>query len=292
MFKFKSLGISLLLAIIGISVILSPLQASRTDTKIYYQDQVAVLMYHHIHDQDKSSGTITTALFDNQLKELTERGYQFISLTEFKQFMQGASVPANAVLITFDDGYQSFYTSAYPLLKSRQIPAVNFVITGTLANPLATYIPYMTNEQISEMTHDAESSIDAQCHTDSLHDKLPNGKAKIVGHIEKDGLTETDEAYNQRILQDITTCRDKLSVLGEKPIDSLAYPFGITNKQASKLVHEAGIDYAFTIIPKMATRSSDPLRIPRINAGNPNITPELLHRDIQRRIVARPNKEK
>ncbi len=43
--------------------------------------------------------------------------------------MEGATVPSNAVLVTFDDGYQSFYTAAYPILKSLRIPAVNFVIT-------------------------------------------------------------------------------------------------------------------------------------------------------------------
>lgn len=202
--------------------------------------------------------------------------------------MEGSTIPANAVLVTFDDGYQSFYTNAYPILVKMKIPAVNFIITGTLANPLASYLPYISSDQIKDMTHSA-SFIDAECHTDSLHIKLPNGKAALVGRIEVNGQQETDEQYRQRILQDLTACRDKLSKLTEKPIDSFAYPYGITNKEASQFLREAGFRYAFTIVSQMATRNADPLLIPRINAGSPNITPELLHRSIQRSIVAGPN---
>lgn len=106
---YKMIGTMLLLAIIGISLIFSPLLAKRSEG-IYYQDQVAVLMYHHIHDKDQSSSTITTKLFQDQMQMLTDKGYHFISLPEFRNFMQGSTVPDNAVLITFDDGYQSFYT--------------------------------------------------------------------------------------------------------------------------------------------------------------------------------------
>jgi peptidoglycan/xylan/chitin deacetylase (PgdA/CDA1 family) len=280
----KWFGTTLLLVIIGISLIPSPLQAKK-NPDIYYQDQVAVLMYHHINDEFTSDYTITTKLFRNQIQMLIDRGYHFISLSDFKQFMEGATVPANAVLITFDDGYQSFYTHAYPLLRDLHIPAVNFVITGALADPLASYIPSLSKEQITEMTHHT-NFIDAQCHTDSLHEKLPSGKTALVGRIEKDGHIESEEAYKQRILGDITTCRQKLSQLYERPIDSLAYPYGISDPLARQLAHQAGIQYAFTINPEMATFDSDPLQIPRINAGSPNITPELLNRTIQQRIVA------
>jgi peptidoglycan/xylan/chitin deacetylase (PgdA/CDA1 family) len=281
---YKWFGATLLLVIIGVSLILSPLQAKHTQD-IYYQDQVAVLMYHHIHDKDTSSSTITTALFHSQLQMLMDKGYHFITLSEFRQFMAGASVPTNAVMITFDDGYQSFYTSAYPLLRSFHIPAVNFVITGTLADPLGTYIPSLSKEQITEMTH-TTNFIDAQCHTDSLHNKLPSGKAALVGRIEQDGQIESDDAYKQRILNDTSICRQKVSQLYDQPIDSYAYPFGISDSLVAQLVHQVGIKYAFTIIPEMTTHDTDPLQIPRINAGSPNITPELLHRTIQRRIVS------
>ncbi|MDR6879140.1 polysaccharide deacetylase family protein [Bacillus sp. 3255] len=278
----KRIGITILLCLAGLTLLLTPLQAKRSQD-IYYQDQVAVLMYHHIHDTDTSSSTITSALFQEQLQYLLSKGYHFISLPEFKQFMAGASVPSNAVLITFDDGYQSFYTGAYPILTSLRVPAVNFVITHDLADPMASYIPSMSKDQIREMTR-ATNFIDVGCHTDSLHNKLPSGKAALVGRLD----AESDDAYKQRVLQDTQACIGKLADLTDAPLDTMAYPYGITSPEATEQVKKAGIRFAFTISPEMATRSADHLLIPRINAGSPGITPELLHRSIQRRIMAQP----
>lgn len=282
---YKRIAISLLVSLIGLTLLLTPLQAKRSET-IYYQDQVAVLMYHHIHDKDTSSSTITSTLFQNQLNTLLSNGYHFISLDEFKMYMAGATVPSNAVLVTFDDGYQSFYTGAYPILKSLRIPAVNFVITTDLADPLASYIPSMSKDQISEMTH-ATNFIDIGCHTDNLHHKNPNGEAALVGKL--DG--ENDDAYRQRVSADAGACVGKLAPLTDKPLDTMAYPYGIVSPEATELVAKAGIRYAFTISPEMATRNSDHMLIPRINAGSPNITPELLLRSIQRRVTAQPGDE-
>ncbi|CAN7368121.1 polysaccharide deacetylase family protein [Paenibacillus sp. LjRoot56] len=278
---YKRIAISILVSLLGLTLLLTPLQAERSET-IYYQDQVAVLMYHHIHDTDTSSSTITSALFQNQLTTLLSKGYHFISLDEFKMYLAGATVPSNAVLVTFDDGYQSFFTGAYPILKSLRIPAVNFVITTDLANPLASYIPSMSKEQISEMTH-TTNFIDIGCHTDNLHHKLPSGEAALVGRL--DG--ENADAYQQRVFSDAQACIGKLAPLTDnKPLDAMAYPYGITSPGATEQVKKAGIRYAFTISPEMATRSADHMLIPRINAGSPNITPELLLRSIQRRVQA------
>ncbi|MCY9667109.1 polysaccharide deacetylase family protein [Paenibacillus alginolyticus] len=279
---YKRIAVSILVSLIGLTLLLTPLQAKRSGD-IYYQDQVAVLMYHHVHDKDTSSSTITSSLFQNQLQTLLSKGYHFISLEEFKQYMEGATVPSNAVLVTFDDGYQSFYTSAYPILKSLRIPAVNFVITNDLTNPLGSYIPSMSKEQISEMTH-ATNFIDIGCHTNNLHHKLPSGEAALVGRLD----AESDDAYKQRVFKDTQACIGKLAGLTDAPLDTMAYPFGITSPAATELVAKAGIRYAFTISPEMATRSADRLLIPRINAGSPGISPELLHRSIQRRVLAQP----
>lgn len=277
---YKRIAITILLSLIGLTLLLTPLQAERS-RDIYYQDQVAVLMYHHVHNQDTSSSTITSRLLQDQLQSLLSKGYHFISLGEFKQYMEGATVPSNAVLVTFDDGYQSFYTAAYPILKSLRIPAVNFVITNDLTNPLGSYIPSMSKEQVSEMTH-ATNFIDIGCHTDKLHHKLPSGNAALVGRLD----AESDDAYKQRVFKDTQACIGKLAGLTYAPLDTLAYPFGISSPAATEQVAKAGIRYAFTISPEMATRSANRLLIPRINAGSPGITPELLQRQIQRRVLA------
>jgi hypothetical protein len=207
-------------------------------------------------------------------------------MEEFKAFLDGTgSVPSNAVLVTFDDGYESFYKEAYPILRELGIPANNFVITGDLEHPQETYIPSLSRDEIRTMLRESPGLISIGCHTDAMHGKLPSGDAIMTGREQTGGGTETDEAYRQRILNDTKTCLSKLNELAPKLVDTLAYPFGITTDEATKLVGEAGVRYAFTITPEMAVRGVDPLRIPRINAGSPNITPEGLHTSIMHRIV-------
>ncbi|MCZ8513408.1 polysaccharide deacetylase family protein [Paenibacillus filicis] len=271
------------LTLLGLCLLLPSLQAAKT--AVMYKDQVAVIVYHHIDDDAKSGGTITTKLFKDQLQYLKGKGYQFITLKQFKAFMNGSMVPNNAVLVTFDDGYESFYTNAYPVLKSMRIPAVNFIITGDLDNPLASYIPSMSRDEIIEMTSDT-NFIDAQCHTNSFHYKLADGNAALIGRMTTDGRKETDEEYKRRVASDTKACISKLSELYPEDIDSYAYPYGIFDKNAVGYIQQEGIKFAFTVVPEMTTRQLDPMQLPRINAGSSFITPEGLHNAIQRRIVS------
>lgn len=251
-----------------------------------YRDQVAVLMYHHVHDTDQSSSTVTTALFRDQLSYLKEKGYNFITLNDFKKFLQGAPVPANAVLVTFDDGYKSFYDNAYPVLKGLGIPAVNFIVTKDLADPTAPYPPALSKEEIREMLQ-VPGQYEFQCHSDNLHHMI-NDSAALTSKTDEQGNPISSDAYNAKIAADSKACYEKLGELYGKPGagDAYAYPFGIFTGTAQSIVHDAGFRYCFTIIGEMATRASDPMQIPRINAGNPNIRPENLHQIILRRIEA------
>ncbi|MDE5126748.1 polysaccharide deacetylase family protein [Paenibacillus larvae] len=284
--NWKWLSGTLLASLLGLTLILQPIQAEQKNPS--YRDQVAVLMYHHIHDTDKSSGTVTTRLFEDQIRYLKDKGYHFISLTEFKAFMKGASVPSNAVLVTLDDGYKSVYENAYPVLKKYEVPAVSFVITETLDDPESSYIPPMSRDELYQMTHETDF-IDIQSHTHASHRKLGNNQAALVGRETVDGKEETKEQYEQRILKDGKTSIEHLSRIYERPVDTIAYPYGIINTESIRLLKKSGFQYGFTIIPQMATRDADPMRIPRINAGSPWITPERLDRIIQKRTIPIPD---
>jgi peptidoglycan/xylan/chitin deacetylase (PgdA/CDA1 family) len=278
------LGVTLLLAALGIGALSPALQAAAG--KDLYTEQVAVLMYHHLDETAKSSSTITPELFRAQLETLKRKQVHFITLEQFEKFMDGSgTVPSNAALVTFDDGYESFYTKAYPILRELNVPAVSFVITGDLEHPQETYIPSMSREQIRTMLSESPGLIAVGCHTDAMHDKLPSGDAMLTGRKQEGGVMESDDAYRQRVLADTRACLGKLNELSPVKVDTMAYPFGITTPLASKLVGEAGVRYAFTITPSMATRDTDLMHIPRINGGSPNVTPDGLFKTILHRIV-------
>ncbi|WP_442601463.1 polysaccharide deacetylase family protein [Paenibacillus sp. KN14-4R] len=287
----KMLAAALLLSIVCMSIFTTP-RASAGEPAVYYQDQVAVLMYHHLHKVDKSSSTMTPELFEQQLDYLLAKGYNFISLDDFKQYLDGGTVPDNAVLVTFDDGYESFYEYALPILAKRHISAVNFLITETLANPKGYNIPFL-NVQEKEYLVSSNNFIYTGCHTDTMHIKLPDGEASLIGRVTKaDGTKETEAEYKDRVVNDIKGCISKVNDPQHRaPVDYLAYPFGIVDDLAASYVKQAGINYAFTIVPDMATREADRMHIPRINAGSPWITPQLLDFTIKQRIVAKEQQE-
>src|SRR5689334_797698 len=102
----------------------------------HYKNKVLVLMYHHLDETEKGGAIISPAAFEAQIQMMLANDYHFISMDEFIQFKRKQrSIPDNAVLMTFDDGYESFYTKAYPILRAYDIPATKFVIGYNIDHP-------------------------------------------------------------------------------------------------------------------------------------------------------------
>lgn len=283
----KKLALIFIILFLMITMIFTTVTA-QSGGKIWYQDQVAVLAYHHVHDTDQSSVTITTELLAEQLDYLLDKGYNFISLPDFKKYMNGDSVPDNAVLVTFDDGYESFYQYAYPLFDERQIPVVNFVITEYLDDPHGGRIPYMSTEQVSEMLS-ASNLVDFQCHSYALHHKTADGEAMMIARLKlpaKNNALEDDDEYQERIRQDTRKCMASLTADSSYTVDSYAYPYGMFNDVSKMILVQEGIRFAFTVDEGMATNQADPMEIPRINGGSPWVAPKQLHKRILKNVQA------
>jgi peptidoglycan/xylan/chitin deacetylase (PgdA/CDA1 family) len=69
--------------------------------------------------------------FESQLKYLKENGYETLTADAFEAILnRDMPLPERAVLLTFDDGLASLWSTAYPLLKKYESKAVAFVIPG------------------------------------------------------------------------------------------------------------------------------------------------------------------
>lgn len=99
---------------------------------------LAVLTYHHIAEPEASDGfdpevaDATPDQFRRHL-ELLGRRCVPIGVAELCAALDGAPLPPNAVMITFDDGYRSNREVALPLLLRYGFPAVFFIATGFVA---------------------------------------------------------------------------------------------------------------------------------------------------------------
>lgn len=98
------------------------------------RNKLLVLTYHGIYDGPRRSGFLPETFVHieemvNQLKELKKK-YYIIDPNELLGSLENNTpLPFHAALITFDDGYESFYRLAHPALKSLEIQAIVFVPT-------------------------------------------------------------------------------------------------------------------------------------------------------------------
>jgi poly-beta-1,6-N-acetyl-D-glucosamine N-deacetylase len=247
----------------------------------FYENKVVVLMYHHIDPFFKSGATITPDLFHEQMAMLKEKHFNVIPMKQFDDFQKGkGTVPPNAVVITFDDGYESFYKYAYPELKKWDFTATNFVIVGCTDSPYLSHLPHLNWLEIKEMY---ANGMTFMSHTYNQHDYVainPGGFKKPVllgpSYIEEEARMETQEDYEGRVKQDFALAKKRLEdELGE-PQTIICFPYGAYNETVLGIAKSIGIDTFFTIKPGINDGSSH--LIYRINGGSPKISEgDLLH---------------
>jgi peptidoglycan/xylan/chitin deacetylase (PgdA/CDA1 family) len=98
--------------------------------------RIPILMYHSISDSDDSSRhpyyrtSTTVKMFEQQVRFLHQNGYRAVRVTEAQRLMQTANSAEKTVGITFDDGYQDFYTNAFPILNQYGYSATVFLPTA------------------------------------------------------------------------------------------------------------------------------------------------------------------
>ncbi|MBO8164272.1 MAG: polysaccharide deacetylase family protein [Brevibacillus sp.] len=242
----------------------------------WYRDQVVVLMYHHIADNPHTRYVIRPEQFASHMAFLHENDLRPISLDEFLRFVDtGVLLTKNAVLITFDDGYESYYTEAYPVLKEYGYPSVNFVIAGNLRDSRdrkrENMITPLSYAQIAEMLQ--SGLVDIGSHTYSLHAMETASEWGDLGprtapvYLEDVHRLEKEQEYRDRLFVDFKISRAALTDLVNEQVVSLSLPYGFFNETVLETARQAGYRYTFTSLPGLVRRDVNPLQIPRYDAG-------------------------
>jgi peptidoglycan/xylan/chitin deacetylase (PgdA/CDA1 family) len=115
---------------------LSPKKAPVPSGPVTY---VPILYYHYIRDnpiaRDKLGFSLSTppAMFRAQMEYLVNHGFHVISLHQAVTAIKNHSgLPSRPIVLTFDDGYADFFTTAVPILQSHRFTATSFVISGRM----------------------------------------------------------------------------------------------------------------------------------------------------------------
>lgn len=96
-----------------------------------------IIMFHKVYREGKKDpylDCLNLNLFESLLI-YCKKHYQFYTLGELAAFHQEhGAYPKYALVLTFDDGYQSFYYLVYPLLKKYAAKASIFICPGLIDN--------------------------------------------------------------------------------------------------------------------------------------------------------------
>ncbi len=175
--------------------------------------KVPILLYHHIAVSPIGSRYyVPPDKFESELKVLHDWGYTTITTSQLvRAITQGASLPPRPMLITFDDGNEDNYTTAFPLMQKYGFTGVLYIVVQYMGQT-----NYLTVDQLKEM---AGAGWEIGSHSET-HRNLPS----------------SPDAMRYEIVQSRQDLEDRLGV----PILTFAYPFGLEDNAAGDYAHFAG----------------------------------------------------
>jgi peptidoglycan/xylan/chitin deacetylase (PgdA/CDA1 family)/folate-dependent phosphoribosylglycinamide formyltransferase PurN len=113
-------------AIIGLYVYRPARDVVRT---IRRRHPVRIFTFHRVTTLCRDGMTLTPTQFGQQVDYLS-RHHRIVSLEEgIRLVRSGARLSRPVAVLTFDDAYRSVYTTAWPVLSQRRLPATCFVST-------------------------------------------------------------------------------------------------------------------------------------------------------------------
>lgn len=234
-------------------------------------NEFTVLSYHEIADKSEtldSSYAVTPSHFKEQVEWLVSKGYHFISVNDIVAYRKVAKpLPEKAVLMTFDDGYHSVYTNAYPIIKQYKIPVVIALVGNWMEakervdfdGQLIARDKFLSQAQIKEMVK--SGLVEIASHTYLSHRGIPGNPQ---GNLQPAIITrqwasdtkgyEDEQRYQQRIHSDLAKNNRFLKkYTGQKP-RIIVWPYGYYNKESRTIAERLGISIGLTLDDGSNTR--------------------------------------
>lgn len=210
--------------LIHIILILKEKQSIKDSEIINILQSTPILVYHKIDPRNEIGiNSISPNQFKEQIQFLVDNRYQTFT---FKNILNSKQ-HSRRLIITFDDGYESVYKYAYPILKEFGYKAVVFVIAGYInqwnswdANLGGIKFRHLSGDQIKEM---AMAGWEIGSHS-VHHQPLP--------HLNR-----------KRLYEEVTLSFKVLKEMTGNEISTFSYPFGMQNSRVQKAINDAGFKF-------------------------------------------------
>ena len=175
------------------------------------------IMYHRFEENKYPSTNIRINDFKSHLEMIKKNGIKFVNPSDFEEELIN-NKQQRKLLLTIDDGYQSFYEKAWPILKDFKIPFILFVSTREVGKR-----GYMSWENIREIEKYDFVEIGNHSHS---HEYL---------------IDYTNDEIKKDLTNSINIFKKELG----KNSNFFSYPFGEYSTDLKKIVIDLGFKYAF-----------------------------------------------
>ena len=191
--------------------------------------QVPVLCYHRFGDQTQSPLNIPADIFEAQMRYLKDGGYRTITASDLLDFLNYRQpIPKKSVIITIDDGYESFFSVAYPILEKFEFTAILFIYT----NFVGVSRQALSWNQLRDLK---SAGFTIGSHSMAHSD------------MTKQGEDESRVAFLERLRRETVESKAIIDRKLNQDTVVFAYPFGRWDPNAMAMVEQAGYDLAFTV---------------------------------------------
>lgn len=203
------------------------------------------LMYHYVEinknkaDFKRDSLNTLPYIFEQQMLTLQKAGYKFIFPSEIKEFLKDES-NQKYVVVSFDDGYRTFYTYTYPIIKKHGIKSVNYIIYNFIGR---------------------ENNMDAWMIEQLVKDGLVEIGSHTLNHLDLTSLN------NDQLKAEIVDSKTLLEKRFNIKVSAFCYPYGYYNEKSFPFLNQAGYLTASTTKEGSLISENNLFEIKRIRPG-------------------------
>ena len=252
------------------------------------QNWLPILIFHSLDDRG-SVISFPPRAFQRDMAKLHDSGYRTLSLLDAADRLRlGHSFPSRSFVLTFDDGYETVYHEAFPVLERFGMTATVFVTSGhSRPKRPSERLPSCEGQLMLSWHQIAELKswgIDIGAHTCSHPDLVVLPRPEIQAEVRD----------SKAIIEDMLST----------DVQSFAYPYGRYD-QRSRDIAAQHFACACSDVLALVTLESDRYALERVDAYylRPDRLFDLmltaafpwylrtrrLARDVKRTLVSRPN---
>jgi peptidoglycan/xylan/chitin deacetylase (PgdA/CDA1 family) len=211
-------------------------------------NSIPVVMYHHVSKADRELN-VYPEVFEDQLRELSRRGWKTVSGDEFLHFIEdGTERPKKCVLLTFDDGFADNYVFAYPLLKKFGMKAMMFVATNFIADDdvkRSSFVSLSHNDAWKLASSDRRSEV--MCTWRELEEMESSGVFDIQCHgTTHDTPALMNEKKYKAVKEDLIGGKAIIETQLSKKAVHFAWPRGHYDDEGIRIALDAGFRALYT----------------------------------------------